>query len=201
LPALGLDVAVVAADPPTTISFRLDGLQLARYEALVERAYKLGLVPSGAGREEVLLSALEALVETGDLCRHNSRKTKPPIQIVVQKCPACERAAVVTGHGEKVLSPSQAEAAACDAAVREANGPNHATIAPSVRAAVLARDRHRCTACGSTRFLEIHHVQPRDEGGSNTAANLTTLCSRCHQFHHTRSTKDSRRWKSGRSPA
>jgi hypothetical protein len=65
-PALGLEVA---GDPPTTVSFRLDGLQLARYEALLERAYKLGLVPAGAGREEVLLSALEALVEDGDLCR------------------------------------------------------------------------------------------------------------------------------------
>ena len=62
------------ADPPTTVSFRLDGLQLARYEALLERAYKLGLVPPGAGREEVLLSALEALTEGGDLCRHKSRQ-------------------------------------------------------------------------------------------------------------------------------
>jgi 5-methylcytosine-specific restriction endonuclease McrA len=186
VPELGLDVAAAAGDLPSTISFRLDGLQLARYEALVERAYKLGLVPAGVGREEVLLSALEALVETGDLCRHKSRKSKSPIQIVVQKCPACERAAVVTSHGEKVLSPPQAAAAVCDATVRAAEGPNRATIAPSVRAAVLARDRHRCTACGSTRFLEIHHVQPRDEEGSNTAADLTTLCSRCHAFHHRR---------------
>ncbi len=91
----------VAADPPTTVSFRLDGLQLARYEALIERAYKLGLVPRGASREEVLLSALEALTEGGDLCRHKSRKSRSPIQIVVRRCPACEQAAVVTSHGEK----------------------------------------------------------------------------------------------------
>ena len=183
-PGLGLDLAAEAmADPPTTVSFRLDGVQLARYEALIERAYKLGLVPRGAGREEVLVSALEALVEApaGDLCRHKSRKIHTPIQIAVRRCPACEQAAVVTSHGEKPLTAAQAEAAACDA-----NGPNPATIAPSVRAAVLTRDRHRCTSCGATRFLEVHHVKPRNEGGSNTAENLTTPRSRCHAFHHQR---------------
>ncbi len=186
-PELGLDVAAeAAADPPTTVSFRLDGVQLARYEALLERAYKLGLVPRGSSREEVLLSALGALTEGGDLCRRKSRKSRSPIQIVVRRCPVCEQAAVVTGHGEKALTRAQAEAVACDANIREANGPNRATVAPSVRAAVLARDRHRCARCGATRFLEVHHVKPRDEGGANTADNLTTLCSRCHAFHHQR---------------
>jgi hypothetical protein len=199
-------------DPPTTVSFRLDGVQLARYEALIERAYKLGLVPRGASREEVLLSALGALVETdaedpAHLCRHKSRKSRSPIQIVVRRCPACAREAVVTSHGEKPLTRAQAAAAACDANVREANGPNRSTIAPSTRAAVLARDGHRCTSpgCGTTRFLEVHHVNPRNEGGQNKPDNLTTLCSRCHRFlhevDHTRSTNDSRRWKSGWAPA
>ncbi len=188
--------AEAVCDPPTTVSFRLDGLQLARYEALLERAYKLGLVPRGTGREEVLLSALEALVEAGDLRRHKSRKSRSGIQIVVRRCPVCEEVAVVTSHGEKLLTAAQAEAVVC-----EANGPLRSTIAPSMRAAVLARDRHRCTRCGATRFLEIHHVVPRAEGGSNRADNLTTLCSRCHRFHHTRNTKDARRWKSGRAPA
>jgi hypothetical protein len=171
----------LAADPLTTVSFRLDGLQLARYEALLERAYKLGLVPRGAGREEVLLSALEALTEGGDLCRHKSGRSRSSIQIVVRQCPACEQAAVVTSHGEKALAPAQAEEVACDG-----DGPNRAAIAPSVRAAVLARDRHRCTGCGATRFLEVHHLKPRREGGSNAAGNLITLCSRCHAFQHRR---------------
>jgi len=176
--------AEAVADPPTTVSFRLDGLQLARYEVLIERAHKLGLVPRGASREEVLLSALEALTEGGELCRHKSRKSRSSIQIVVRRCPACDKAAVVTSHGEKPLARAQMEQVACDAVVREANGRNRATVAPSVRAAVLARDRYRCTSCGATRFLEVHHVVPRQDGGSNRAGNLTTLCSRCHRFLH-----------------
>jgi 5-methylcytosine-specific restriction endonuclease McrA len=175
-----------AASPPTTLSLRLDGVQLAQYEALVERAHKLGLVPAGASREEVLLAGLAALVEGGDLRRRKAPKSLSGVQIVVKECPACERAAVVTSRGEKVIDPAHAEALACDARVREEDGPNRATIPPSVRAKVLVRDGHRCTTpgCEATQFLEVHHLTPRSAGGTNRAENLTTLCSRCHRFSH-----------------
>jgi 5-methylcytosine-specific restriction endonuclease McrA len=70
--------------------------------------------------------------------------------------------------------------------VRQQGRPNRATIKPSVRAAVLSRDRHRCATpgCRSAHFLEVHHITPRSQGGSNRAENLVTLCSRCHQFAH-----------------
>jgi hypothetical protein len=176
----------LATDPPTTLTLRLDGVQLARYEALVEQAHKLGLVPAGASREDVLLAGLTALVEGRDLRRRKSRKSLAPIQIVVKKCPVCERAAVVTSQGGKTIDPAQAEALACDARVRKEDGPNRASIPPSVRAKVLARDGHRCTTpgCGATRFLEVHHVTPRERGGTNTVTNLVTLCSRCHRHTH-----------------
>jgi 5-methylcytosine-specific restriction endonuclease McrA len=177
------------ADLPTTLALRLDGVQLARYEALVERTHKLGLVPAGATREEVMLAGLSALVESGeDLRRRNSRKSLPGAQIVVRRCPDCDRRSVVTSQGEKALDPNTAEALACDALVREDDGPNRSTIPPAVRAKVLARDGHRCTSpgCGSTRFLEVHHLAPRSQGGSNRVENLVTLCSRCHRFTHAR---------------
>jgi 5-methylcytosine-specific restriction endonuclease McrA len=46
--------------------------------------------------------------------------------------------------------------------------------------AVFARDKGQCTVCGSDRWVEIHHVQPVNQGGSNDPENLTTLCG----FHH-----------------
>ncbi len=149
VPEVQLDFEVASspvADPPSIISLRADGVRLARYEALVEKAHKLGLAPEGADRLDLVLA----------------------------------------GRGEKRLAPAQVESLACDARVRREGGPNRATIPPSVRAAVLARDRHRCAApgCRSTRFLEVHHVLPRRLGGSNRAENLTTLCSRCHGFVH-----------------
>jgi len=172
------------ADPPTTISLRADGVQLARFEALMEKAHKLGLVPVGAGRLDLVLAALESLVTVAG--NEHARSTGPAAQIIVQQCPACERAAVTTSCGEKRVAPAQLAALACDARVQRPGKPNRATIKPSVRAAVLARDRHRCATpgCRSVHFLEVHHVTPRGQGGSNRAENLVTLCSRCHHFVH-----------------
>jgi len=181
---LGLDApAASAADPPTTLTFRLDGLQLARYEALIEQVHKRRLVPRDADRTEILLTALATLVEGGEGLR---RRNGPPARVVVQRCPECERTAAVTRQGERRLSEAQAAAVMCDAEMQDGRGRTRATIPPSVRAAVLARDRHRCTTsgCGATRFLEVHHVVPRRAGGSNRADNLVTLCNRCHRFAH-----------------
>jgi 5-methylcytosine-specific restriction endonuclease McrA len=87
---------------------------------------------------------------------------------------------------DKRLAATQLPAPTCDAHVQRPGTPNRATIKPSVRAAVLARDRHRCATpgCRSTHFLEVHHVTPRNEGGSNRAENLVTLCSQCRGFVH-----------------
>jgi 5-methylcytosine-specific restriction endonuclease McrA len=168
---------------PATITLRGDGLQIARFEALLEKTHKLGLIPAGADRLEAVLAALESLVtgQAGAAAAHG-----PATQIVIHQCPDCGGAAAVTHRGELPLAPAQVAAAACDARVRTAGGANKATIPPKMRAAVLARDRHRCTTpgCSSTRFLEVHHVTPRAQGGTNRLANLVTLCSRCHRFAH-----------------
>jgi hypothetical protein len=172
------------ADPPTTISLRADGVQLARFEALVAKAHKLGLVPAGADRLDLVLAALESLVSAAG--GEHARPTGPVAQIIIQQCPDCERSAVTTSRGDRRVAPAQLAALTCDAHVQRPGEPNRATIPPSVRAAVLARDRHRCATpgCRSTHFLEVHHVKPRGQGGSNRAANLVTLCSRCHRFAH-----------------
>ncbi len=169
--------------PPVTITLRADGLQLARFEALMEKARKLKLVPADADRMDLVLAGLEALVASAVT---GPESAAPSVQIVVHQCPDCGEAAAVTSRGEQRLAPAQVEAIACDARVQEPGKPNRATIPPSTRAQVLARDRHRCTtpACGATRFLEVHHVVARGEGGSNSLENLVTLCSRCHRHRH-----------------
>ncbi len=187
-----------AEAPRHTISLQLDAWQLARFEVLLEQVRRRRLVPPGAGRAEVVLAALAALAEGGADGDDATRATNahaagggaprlaPPAQIVVQRCPDCEAATVATSRGEIALPPARAAAVDCDARVRREGGPNRATVPPRLRAAVLARDRHRCAApgCGSARFLEVHHVVPRSAGGANEAANLVTLCSRCHGFVH-----------------
>jgi len=49
---------------------------------------------------------------------------------------------------------------------------------PANPQAVLARDGYRCSirGCGNTQFLEVHHIRPRSEGGSNKLDNLAAIC-------------------------
>jgi hypothetical protein len=60
------------------------------------------------------------------------------------------------------------------------------SIPPAVRRAVLARDQRRCRVpgCAHATFLDVHHVRPRSEGGSNDPENLVTLCSAHHRAAH-----------------
>ena len=57
-------------------------------------------------------------------------------------------------------------------------------VAPTVRAAVLERDGHQCSQCGTGENLTLHHIKPRKDGGKNVADNLITLCRRCHDAEH-----------------
>jgi hypothetical protein len=52
------------------------------------------------------------------------------------------------------------------------------------RADILRRDGRKCQCCGQEKGpseLEIHHVLPRAEGGSDYERNLITLCRDCHE--------------------
>jgi 5-methylcytosine-specific restriction endonuclease McrA len=52
------------------------------------------------------------------------------------------------------------------------------------RAETLERDGNKCTQCGSSRSLEVHHIVPIHAGGTNSRENLTTLCHKCHVAIH-----------------
>lgn len=52
---------------------------------------------------------------------------------------------------------------------------------PAKRAAVYARDEHRCVSCGSDQNLTIDHIQPRAKGGTSAIDNLQTMCRDCNQ--------------------
>lgn len=55
---------------------------------------------------------------------------------------------------------------------------------PAVRFRILARDDFTCQYCGRrapTVVLEVDHVQPRSNGGSNAWTNLVTACQDCNR--------------------
>lgn len=67
-------------------------------------------------------------------------------------------------------------------------------IPDPVRVAVLKRDGFQCVRCGwnrsmfsrddPRRMLELHHVRPHKDGGTNEAENLITLCNVDHDEAH-----------------
>jgi 5-methylcytosine-specific restriction endonuclease McrA len=182
MPEVAAPAAPPAADPPTTIAVQLDGLRLARFDALIASAKKSGAVAANATRAEVILAGLAALTEN----TQRVRRRAPAATVIVQRCPDCEAAFAVTNQGSKRLSEAVSAAIRCDHVSRDERGHNRSAIPPAVRRQVLDRDGHRCATpgCSNAQFLEVHHVVPRTLGGSNRAENLTTLCSRCHRHAH-----------------
>jgi 5-methylcytosine-specific restriction endonuclease McrA len=49
---------------------------------------------------------------------------------------------------------------------------------------VIQRDGWRCQRCGSSKDLQVHHIQPRSLLGGDVEENLVTLCSACHRQVH-----------------
>jgi hypothetical protein len=169
-----------------SVNLEMSTEQLARYEALWEKLYKLGGVPAGSEKIEIILRGLGELVSNSG---HDAGVvTAAPVQINVHQCPDCERASIATSRGETPLSRNELERLQCDAKIARDGEPNKASIPPSIKRKVFSRDRHQCQAagCKNSRFLEVHHKTPRRNGGSNAISNLITLCSGCHQLLHDR---------------
>src|SRR6266487_5312321 len=99
------------------------------------------------------------------LCLHCGRHYKPPG--IRNRCPDCGRA-----YDRKLSREKRARRTRSSAAWQKA------------REAARQRDGNRCTACGSTENLEVHHIKSLAEGGNEFAlSNLTTLCRSCHGGH------------------
>jgi len=59
-------------------------------------------------------------------------------------------------------------------------------IPPAMRRTVVLRDQHRCRVpgCRNARFLDLHHIQLRSDGGRNELANVITVCGAHHRAIH-----------------
>ena len=63
-------------------------------------------------------------------------------------------------------------------------GKPRRTIKPYLRQRVLERATHRCQHCRNAGRLEVDHIIPVSDGGSDEPANLQALCVRCHVAKH-----------------
>lgn len=68
-------------------------------------------------------------------------------------------------------------------------------LRPRIRHRILKRDGYKCTECGNTQKLEVHHKWPRRQGGSDSEKNLVTVCRLCHRKKESFIDRIRRRWK------
>ena len=67
-------------------------------------------------------------------------------------------------------------------------------INPALRHETLVRDDYRCLECGASNMdtsLEVDHIIPVAQGGTDELKNLQTLCITCNRA------KNNRTWKAG----
>jgi HNH endonuclease/RuvA, C-terminal domain len=125
-------------------------------------------------------------------------------QVELTVCEECQRGK--QGRGEPVdVSADVVEMARCDgqqlgdahvgasvshdaaAATTHVLGPRaKQDVPPALRRAVLRRDQHRCQApgCCHVTFVDVHHIETREDGGAHEIDNLVTLCSAHHRAGH-----------------
>lgn len=54
---------------------------------------------------------------------------------------------------------------------------------------IKERDGNKCSQCGSTHRLHVHHIRPLSRGGTTSDANMITLCEECHDKKHKHNVK------------
>lgn len=53
----------------------------------------------------------------------------------------------------------------------------------------IVEEQPYCMLCGSTYWLQIHHIYYRSQGGLTIKKNLIRLCDKCHKLVHSNKKK------------
>jgi hypothetical protein len=161
------------------------------YAAILEARRAIEEEHGGALDDSAFVAALcERALRTAAPEQPQSQ-SKPPYQIALTICSRCERATQDAGGRVVEVSPTVVERARCDAdhiGHLDATPPEPTTTAipASIRRLVLRRDHHRCQVpgCRGSKWLEVHHIVPRESGGTHDPSNLVTLCGAHHRADH-----------------
>jgi hypothetical protein len=148
----------------------------------------------GARRaSEASLSEAEALAAVArDALERQSAgadTTDPRHTVVLYECQSCQRAEVDTGAGPLELGAGAAATLGCGARVRDLRTEGRVVrrggpLPKAIERAVRLRDRNLCRVpgCRRRRYVDVHHIAPRSEGGEHSRSNCVCLCT----THHTR---------------
>jgi hypothetical protein len=158
--------------------------------ALLQRAME------GARRaSEASLSDAEALaaVARDALERQNTGAdtTDPRHTVVLYECQSCLRTEVDTGAGPLEIGAGAAAALGCGARVRDLRTEGRVVrrggaLPKAIERAVRLRDRNTCRVpgCRRRRYVDVHHITFKSEGGEHARSNCLCLCTTHHALLH-----------------
>ena len=158
-------------------------------------------IPGGTKLRDLDHAAALALVEMAtDTVVASKRSPRSTVLVSVDDSAltgwARDGAAVAVGGRTGFIPSETARRLACDAATQTLTkdergnitsiGHTRSDISPATRRAVYERDHGRCTfpGCERDRYLECHHVVPREAGGSHSVDNLVLACWTHHSLVH-----------------
>ena len=115
---------------------------------------------------------------------------RAPYQVVLHQCESCGRVRQ-EAHGACVdVDAEVAERAVCDAQVigsaHVGTGRASQTIPPAIRRQVVRRAHGCCEVpgCRNTKWIEVHHLDLRSEGGGHDPDRMGALCGNHHRLFH-----------------
>lgn len=145
-------------------------------------AQKWGNSPT---KSEILTAALNALLEKEDPIRKAKRAAERAER--EHRAQNAKRAPGASNRREQKAHPAIPAATQ----LKPISQINREPIPAHILHQVHLRDKGQCRhvdgrgfRCESRRFLEVHHILHRAQGGTNAPPNLITLCSTHHSFAH-----------------
>jgi hypothetical protein len=133
--------------------------------------------------DEVLTAMCRAVLEGG-----GEAGTRARHQVAITVCSECKRGWQDAAGASFEVPPPVVERAECDAQVIDlvSSARKKTPVSEARRLEVWRRDGGRCCVpgCRATRFLDIHHLKHRRDGGDNSLGNLCLLCWGHHDAHH-----------------
>ena len=116
---------------------------------------------------------------------------RPAVQTAVTTCKTCKQSFIECAGEALPIDQPTAARLTCDAEhIGDLESDELTRVQPTVPAAirrkVFHRDHFACVVpgCRSTRFLELHHLRHRKDGGGHSTSNCCVICFGCHQRHH-----------------
>lgn len=85
---------------------------------------------------------------------------------------------------KKIIDKRRSEANRRKKIKRKKQGIVYRGVNSNVRRKIVSRDEGKCALCGSEVDVQVHHIVPSSEGGTDSFENLICLCDKDHTKVH-----------------